>query len=228
MLLNSQSPQDGVPAPAADRRGRRNFVLAGVTSFVATVVSACIPADKITGSVSDSPYSSRRVRALLASGSLPPDVAASLPFPTVLPSGFDFNRAVLNRPDGFRGGASEVALFYVRADSHTRPQNLIVFVASKPTREYIIGCVDRMPEQIEIVANDGRVLSTRYYDGAWVPARDGEYRHRSGATLSWSFSATHSLIVEYNDLLVGIRGSRQHGIQKSDLLAMAASLRANV
>lgn len=137
--------------------------------------------------------------------------------PRYLPFGYKPFARFWDRPDGFLGGATELALWFSNTTNpagSNRP--LAIYQAVRPSKQQLGANERRSGKAISINRRDGATLSARYYDGIWTRSPNGP--------VVWDATDAHSLVFNVGGLLVGIRGARQAGVDYTELTAVASAL----
>ena len=146
------------------------------------------------------------------------------PIPSYLPEGYLHAGIYLDRPDGFGGGPTEVALWY---KNPTHPQGfanpLGIYMTPSPEREF--GMTEKHEAKVvELKMLSGETIGAQYHDGIWMMESDTQ-QTPSGGSLQWKTNNSHSLVFQLRGLKIGIRGSRMVGINYDSLIRVAASLK---
>lgn len=141
------------------------------------------------------------------------------PRPSYIPKNFVEVTAIsgLRRSvDGFGDGQGEIALWY-RNDDHPLGFNnpLAIFITPNPKRSFA-GSDDHDPNNIPISFRSGAGDAlAQYHNGTNQASRSGN--------LIWNTNNVHSLVFEFGNYTIGIRGARVVGIDADELLAIASS-----
>jgi hypothetical protein len=149
--------------------------------------------------------------------------------PYYLPKGFGVAPYVpggrfIGRRDGFGGGDSEIAWWYINAD-HPKGFNnpLAVYVCRNPVKEFW-GTYGHVGEERILSLRGGSLINAVYHDGMWTLDQNGTRVTQSGTRLGWNTSNVHSLVFDINQYRIGIRGSRQVGVNTEELFKVASSI----
>ncbi len=138
--------------------------------------------------------------------------------PQYLPPGYRFVTQYLGRPDGFRGGDSEIALWYMNPiDPHAFARPISIYQAPHPQQSYLVTTEHRQGAAMPLVMQSGQTVAAQYHDGWWALSTTGH-------SVSWTTNDVHSLTFTLGNLTVGLRAFREAGIDRTQLLHMAASL----
>ena len=140
------------------------------------------------------------------------------PRPSYIPKNFVEVTAISGLPrsvDGFGDGQNEIALWY-RNDNHPLGFNnpLAIFITPNPKRAFA-GSDDHDPSHIPVSFRSGAGALAQYHNGTRVASRDGN--------LIWKTNNVHSLVFEFGNYTIGIRGARTVGIDADELIAIASS-----
>ena len=149
-------------------------------------------------------------------------VGLGYPTPRYIPADFRYYYTYRNRPDGFRGGDAEIAIFYRNPklrDGHSQP--LMIFIAPQASVELAL-VEGREAKVLPLVLNDGRSVTAHYHDGCWQVDPQGPVV-RNGRRWSWNTQRMHSVVFPVEGYVVGIRAGRRSGISLEQLLIVAAS-----
>lgn len=142
------------------------------------------------------------------------------PVPQYMPPGYRLFGQYIARSDGFRGGDSELAIFFKNPSSdiaYNRP--LCVFIAGNPSLTRLPGTHRATPMPRDIVIGTGNAIGADYFPGWWRLSSVGV----EGA-MEWDEDDVHSLTLPIDRFLVGIRASRVAGVNEHELLRVAQSL----
>ena len=144
------------------------------------------------------------------------------PTPRYIPRGFRHYYTYRNRPDGFRAGEAEIALWYRNPKlRHGHSEPLAIFIAPGGLREFaLVG--GRQPQEFPVVLANGTTVTAAYYDGAWERAPNSEIGPGT-ASRRWNTERMHSIVFALGSFMIGIRAGRRSGISMEHLLAVAAS-----
>lgn len=179
--------------------------------------------------VLDSPHSSRRsffsrvlgftVGAITArlgiSSSLAVARSGPLLTPVYVPPGFRLVSTYFGRVDGFKGGADEVAYWFVSKDRAAFSRPLSISHAARPERP-LFGTQNHAGAPVNLAMNSGATLKGRYQDGIWWLNEDG--------SITWNNTDVHSITFALDGRTVGVRGSRLAGISYEELQKVAQSV----
>lgn len=140
--------------------------------------------------------------------------------PTYVPRSYKFHHriegpgaAMFGRTDG------QVELVFTRGGTTrdlTHP--LVVAIASSP-KGVLAGTERRDGERLGL--ENG--LAGTYHDGWWAVGPGDAEIFEGGVTLHWERSGVHSLLVTTPAGSVGVRGSRDLGVDRLELVQVAAS-----
>lgn len=147
-------------------------------------------------------------------------------YPTVgyLPEGFLLVNQYTNRPDGFEGGDTELALWYKKSSHPMGYRNPIaIFFAPDPKAEFV-GTRNKKGREVNIVCQDKEEIRGIYHDGCWIYDKTGDQELKPGVKIRWYTGNTHSLIFKKANLQIGIRASQQLGVDLAELLRIAGSI----
>jgi hypothetical protein len=158
---------------------------------------------------------------------MPPDFPASvnavIPTPQYLPAGYELWRTFKHPDDGFRTGESEVEVQYQDPACWTRNTRcrLQVFV-SPATQKPFSGTMGRSPEPVSLRIGT-RTLEAQYFKGVGTGRPGGgTLAEQSGGRLeAGNFNA---LVFRLDDFMIGIRGGKQRGVGRTELIKVAKSL----
>ncbi|HKT13098.1 MAG TPA: hypothetical protein VJW77_14850 [Terriglobia bacterium] len=145
---------------------------------------------------------------------MPPDfpasVDAAVPTPQYLPAGYELWRVYKDPDDGFRTGKAEVEVRYQDPGCWTRKIrcDLQIFV-SPMTQQPFSGTAGRSPEPLTIRIGN-RTVEAQYCAGAGTNPQIGP-----------NFNV---LVFPLGNFMIGIRGSKQGGVGRSELIRVAESL----
>jgi hypothetical protein len=151
--------------------------------------------------------------------SSPRQVLSDYPRPSYIPKNFVEVTAIsgLQRSvDGFGDGQSEIALWY-RNDNHPLGFNnpLAIFITPNPKRAFA-GSDDHDPSSMPITFRSGAGGAlAQYHDGTRAASRNGD--------VVWKTNNVHSLVFQFGNYTIGIRGARVVGIDADELTAIASS-----
>lgn len=141
------------------------------------------------------------------------------PRPSYIPKNFVEVMAISGMPrsvDGFGDGQSEIALWY-RNDNHPLGFNnpLAIFITPNPTRAFA-GSDNHEPSNLPISFRSGAGDGVaQYHDGTRAASRN--------KGLIWKTNNVHSLVFEFGNYTIGIRGARVVGIDADEMIAIASS-----
>jgi len=141
------------------------------------------------------------------------------PTPRYLPNGYRLSAQYIDRPDGFGGGSTELALWYVNP-KHPQGFNnpLSIYIVPRPQHSSIGATEGRHGTSMILTMVSGAIVSADYHDGFWMPSPDGL------GQLVWNTDNVHSLTFKLHSFTVGVRGSRLVGISREELVRIASSL----
>ena len=145
---------------------------------------------------------------------LPPDfpaaVNAVIPTPQYLPAGYELWRVYKDPDDGFRTGKAEVEVRYQDPGCYARKIRcrLQIFV-SPMTQQPFSGTAGRSPEPLTIRIGN-RTVEAQYFAGAGANPQMGP-----------NFNV---LVFPLDNFMIGIRGSKQGGVGRSEIIRVAESL----
>jgi hypothetical protein len=160
---------------------------------------------------------------------MPIELAGNQYLPSFLPSGYSLSHRVEGAAaQGFGRAVEHVGLHFYSdqlayffrngTDKDAWVFPLIVFVGGDPSWS-VTATENRPGTPIDV----GMPRATAvYHDGLWSPvaAANGEGKGRLG----WVSEGVHSLTVSFPEFVWAVRGSRNHGVSREDLVRMAKSL----
>ncbi|HET7215050.1 MAG TPA: hypothetical protein VFL79_15790 [Terriglobia bacterium] len=145
---------------------------------------------------------------------MPPDfpaaVNAVIPTPQYLPAGYELWKINRQPADGFRAGKAEIEIQYKDPECWDRKINcsLQVFV-SPMTDTSFWGTTGRTPESLSLRIGS-RTVEAQYFAGAGTNPQMGP-----------NFNV---LVFPLDSFMIGIRGSKQGGVGRSEIIRVAESL----
>ena len=140
------------------------------------------------------------------------------PKPTYVPEGYRLDGQYTNRTDGLGGGLTEIALWFKNPQLERGYNNpLSIYMTPEPKYEYFRQTTRGPGTALQLTMDSGETVSATYHDGMWAPSQDG--------SIFWNTSNVHSIVFKLGDLAIGIRGSRQAGIDYEQLILIAKSIR---
>lgn len=151
--------------------------------------------------------------------------SGSYPVPSYLPDNYRLVAQYNNRTDGFGKLADELVLWY-KNPRHPRGINnpLAIYMSPTPLRGFF-GTEGHPGEPMPLSLSSGNLVTAEYHDGIWALSRIGEFLNpATGHRLHWKTDNAHSLVFQFADLTVGIRGSQLAGVTLQELFLVAASL----
>jgi hypothetical protein len=150
--------------------------------------------------------------------------ATEIPIPHYIPEGYFLLGEYRGVLDGFRTGESEIKLAYMSIKVNRRGifGPLFVFV-SPMTDNFFGGTQGAKPEVMELRIGDVTVES-RYFDGTWYRAPNGGTTLPNGTRVTWNTSNMNSLVFPFDGFMIGIRGSKQAGVGRTELIKIASSM----
>ena len=140
------------------------------------------------------------------------------PQPTYLPTNYGSQSIYDDPPDGFEGGSSEIVLFYRnRKHENALAYPLTIYLSPSPTKEFM-GIKNKEGESIQLDYGPANAISAKYYSGMWrlLPGRPNA---------EWDETNAHSIVFQWQDLTVGVRGFRTAGVSRAELIKVASSLK---
>ncbi len=157
---------------------------------------------------------------------VPRPVSQLYAVPAYLPPGFTLVAVYTDRPDGFGGGAGEVALWYANL-KHARAiqQPLCVFLTPSPKGPFAM-TAEHKGTPVRLVMASGDTVMAEYHDGMWMADPDGE-RFVGGQRMRWNTTGPHALVFKWKDLTIGIRASRITDVDLDQMIRVASSLNGN-
>lgn len=146
-----------------------------------------------------------------------------IPIPHYIPEGYSLIGEYKGEVDGFRTGESEIKLAYLSPNVNRRGIFGPLFIFISPmTDNHFGGTVDAKPEVMELRIGDVTV-EARYFDGAWNRAPNGETVLPNGTRVTWNTRNLNSLVFALDGFMIGIRGSKQAGVGRTELIKIASS-----
>lgn len=137
--------------------------------------------------------------------------------PGYLPDGYRLARVAYDQGDGFRGRPTELIQSYVRAGDPSSAKPLQVLVSrSMRTMSSTEGHVAERIKVRSLTGSASVAEYAEYQDGLWSPLSSG--------SAYWDTSDAHSLVLGLNGMTIGIRGSREAGISRRELIRIAESM----
>ena len=200
-MKDEHDPNNDSGAPGQKRRGflKRAIALASLAIVGARAVSGVAARSQ--------PRSFETI-------SRPRDLPSHYPSPSMIPGGYTLFQIYSDRPDGFQGGSSEVALWY-RSPYIERGYlfPLAIFLAPSPRTPF--GGIKDGPAEIIEISSNGTPVAGQYYDGAWFKAPGGHL---------WRHDRTVALVMNAFGMEIGIRGFIRGGITRNELITVANAL----
>lgn len=157
-------------------------------------------------------------------GTPTPLATVDIPVPSYVPHGYRLGGRFADLVDGFSGGSSEMALWYVNPSASlylSRP--LVVYIAPEPRFSSLACTRQRLGIPTSLSLQSGRQVSATYHDGLWSLPPEQRY-DEPPRPLIWDTRDVHSLTFVLDDLTIGIRASRVAGVTREALVSVANSL----
>lgn len=81
-----------------------------------------------------------------------------------------------------------------------------------------MGIKNKVGEPIQLQCESSADISAKYYGGMWMllPGR---------TRVEWDETDAHSIVFQWQDLTVGVRGFRTTGVTRDELILVASSLK---
>jgi hypothetical protein len=146
-----------------------------------------------------------------------------IPIPHYIPEGYSLIGEYMGDDDGFRTGKSEIKFAYLSPEVFKKRifGPLFVFV-SPMTDNFFGGTEDAKPEVMELRIGEVAV-EARYFNGCWKPTPNGERILANGKRATWDTSNLNSLVFPFDGFMIGIRGGKQGGVGRTELIKIASS-----
>jgi hypothetical protein len=154
--------------------------------------------------------------------------ATEIPIPHYIPEGYFLLGEYRGVVDGFRTGESEIKLAYMSPKVNRRGifGPLFIFV-SPMTDNFFGGTQGAKPEVMQLRIGD-LTVEARYFDGTWYRAPNGGTTLPNGTRVTWNTSNLNSLVFPFDGFMIAIRGSKQAGVGRTELIKIASSMEWNM
>jgi hypothetical protein len=158
---------------------------------------------------------------------MPPDLRAEMasviPTPQYVPAGYVLLGAYTRQSDGFGTGESEVRIQYLNPRYIRKVFSPLTIFVSLMTDNRLGGTAGQEPELISLRIGNAAV-EAQYFSSIWVESAHG------GKTLTYQrrgqgeTSHLNALVFPFAGFMIGIRGNKAGGIDRSELIKIASSL----
>jgi len=149
---------------------------------------------------------------------------ANLRLPSYVPPGYSL-WTVIQGTDaggfGFIDSEEQYAATYLRGKMPEANATALSIFRAPPGATTLAATTERVGEQVDLGV---RTATAVYHDGMWLSGPGDEQRIVKWWVLHWNRATFHSLTVKDSPLIWGIRGPKTSGIDKSELMRIAASL----
>jgi hypothetical protein len=152
-----------------------------------------------------------------------------IPIPHYIPEGYFLLGEYRGVLDGFRTGESEIKLAYMSIKVNRRGifGPLFIFVSPMTSNPFWYGESGTpaiTPELVRLRIGGEVTVEGRYYNGSWKPTPDGERTLPNGHRGTWDTSNLNSLVFPFDGFMIGILGSKQAGLGRTELIKIASSM----
>jgi hypothetical protein len=151
-----------------------------------------------------------------------------IPIPHYIPEGYSLVGEYRGEPDGFRTGDSEIKLAYLNPKVTRKLIFGPLFVFVSPMTSNSLwwaesGTPAITPEQVTLRIAGAVTVEGQYYNGCWKPTPDGDRTLPNGTRGIWNTNSLNSLVFPFDGYMIGIVGSKQGGVGRTELIKMASS-----
>lgn len=152
-----------------------------------------------------------------------------IPMPHYIPEGYSLIGEYRGDGDGFGTGESEIKIAYLNPEVFKKrifgPLLVIVSpMTSNPFQYAESGTPAISPELLTLRIGGEVTVECRYYNGHWKSTPDGERTLPNGIRGTWDTSNLNCLVFPFDGFMIGIVGSKQGGVGRTELIRIASSI----